>query len=159
GNLLIHAEPEVNACTDAVLPRDTEDRADCFIEARMRVLLGNAQTARQIVRSNQHRIEPLQGTDLVEVFDCRNALDVGDEDLLAVPFLQILGQLGFECVAIAECLAEPSSFQWAKFYRTHECPRLFCRFEIRADDSSGSGIKRLTRLERIIARNSYHWRQ
>src|SRR5262245_15922948 len=80
GNLLLQAEPEMDAGADLVLAGDAEDGADRLVKARMLILLRNAEAARQIVWANQHRVQAGDGANLMEVLHGRNAFDVGDED-------------------------------------------------------------------------------
>jgi hypothetical protein len=121
----------------------------------MIILLRNSQTARQVVRANQHRVEPLDGADFVQILNRWNAFDIGDQNLFAVPLLQICPQLRLKRMSITKGFCQATTFQWPQLHRSHQSANLVGCLDVRPDHSASAGIERLASLERIIARQPH----
>lgn len=89
----------MNPKADTTRSSLVQDPVNRLSKARVVVLFGNAETARQVVRSNQHSIQARHSEDFVQGFYGGRALNVDDQEVLGVALLEVSKQLRLELLA------------------------------------------------------------
>ena len=99
-NLLFGREPVMDSGTDSGGPGLAEDEGAGFKELGVVVLFGDAQTGGEVVWSDEDTVEAFFCKDAIEGLHGRDALDVGEQDMVGVMVVDIVPQFRFEVFAV-----------------------------------------------------------
>ena len=107
------------------------------LETRVVVKLGQAKTARKVVRPDQHRVEVQHRQELVEAGQRRSALDVDNKKRVSVPPFQVGAQFRLQRRDIVQRGREPLALDGPQFHRPAERLRLRNDLDIKGNDAAG----------------------
>jgi hypothetical protein len=156
--LLLNLSPEVYTRANAGSAGFAEDGLASLEKVGVIIVLWNAEAAGQVVRANQHGIQPGHSKDGVEGFDGGDALDVDDEQAVFRASEKVGSEFTARIFAIKQVL-EAAAFDRAQLDRTAQGLHLLRAFHVGSDHPRRTAVERHGGGIRVGRGNAHQRRQ